>query len=90
MAETTTSPVLPQRRPWRREEYERFGELGLFPPDERLELVDGEVIRKLTQTVAHARGVELAEEALRRVFAEKWIRTRLPLAIGPHDEPSRT
>jgi Uma2 family endonuclease len=77
------------RRRWTRAEYHRAAEMGLFRPDERLELIGGEVIRKMSpQQTPHATSVLLVEEQLRRVFAEGHVvRVQLPLALGEHSEP---
>ena len=45
----------PQRRLWSVEEFERAGELGLFGPEERLELIEQHIISKVTpQSPPHA------------------------------------
>lgn len=79
----------PPRRLWTRAEYHRAGELGLFGPEERLELIAGEVIRKVSpQKSRHATTVSCVNEALRAVFASGWVvRVQLPLAIGDDSEP---
>ena len=38
------SPVAIQTRRWTRQEYERMAELGLFRPEERVQLLDGEIV----------------------------------------------
>jgi hypothetical protein len=38
--------ICPRR--WTRDEYYRAAELGLFRPGERLELLDGEIIQKMS------------------------------------------
>jgi Uma2 family endonuclease len=77
------------RRPMSRQEFERAAEVGLFEPGERLELLGGEVLRKVSpQGTAHATAIQLVEEALRRLFRERHVvRVQLPLALGPSDEP---
>jgi hypothetical protein len=45
MAVVEQSVATVQRRRWTRDEYERFGDLGILGPDERVELIDGEVIQ---------------------------------------------
>jgi len=77
------------RRRWTREEFERATRLGLFRPEERLELIGGEVVRKMSpQESRHATGISLAEEALRRAFPSGHVvRVQLPLALGTHSEP---
>jgi hypothetical protein len=55
-------------RRWTREEYYRAAELGLFRPEERLELLDGEIIRKMTQKPPHAVAVGQAADVLTQAF----------------------
>jgi Uma2 family endonuclease len=79
----------PTRRLFTREEYERAAAAGLFGPDEKLELIAGEVLRKMTpQQSRHASGVYLAQEALHRVFGAGFlVRVQLPLALGSDSQP---
>ncbi len=81
--------LLPEHRLWTREEFERAGEMGLFGPEERLELIAGEVVRKITpQKTPHATSLSLASEALRRIVGpDCHLRDQLPLALGPDSEP---
>lgn len=80
---------LPERRRWTREEFERAGELGLFQPGERLELIGGEVISKVTpQKSPHATAIRLTTRELERVFsAGHDVRVQLPLALSRFSEP---
>jgi Uma2 family endonuclease len=83
----TKERLLPLRR-WTRDEYERLVEQGFFQPEERLELVDGIIIERKAQSRLHARGILLAQDALRSVFAEGFvIRPQMPLALGFDSEP---
>ncbi len=77
------------RRLWTREEYRRALRLGLFRPDERLELIGGEVVQKMSpQQSPHATSVRLTDEALRLAFPQGHdVRVQLPLALSEHDEP---
>lgn len=75
-------------RRWTRQEYERMAETGILVPDERVELLDGEIIRMTPQGARHARAICAAEDALRRVFQVGFhIRVQLPLALEPFSEP---
>lgn len=80
---------LPGRRLLTREEFEQIADSGVFRPEERLELIAGEIITKeLPMKSPHATGVSLAEEALRRVFEKGYVvRGQLPLALSANDEP---
>jgi Uma2 family endonuclease len=61
-------PAAPRRRPVTRAEYERLIDLGFFGPDERLELIEGEIIEKMTQNAAaRHRNSPLAKRAYARI-----------------------
>jgi Uma2 family endonuclease len=73
---------------WTREEYERMAELGLFEPDQRVELIEGVVYDVTPQNSLHSTGVRLAEEALRSVFGRGFdCRVQMPLVLDPDSEP---
>lgn len=77
-----------QVRHWTRAEYDRMVEAGVFPPGERLELIDGEVVTMTPQGSAHASAVSLAEDALRAAFGAGYdVRVRMPLVLDPTSEP---
>jgi Uma2 family endonuclease len=80
----------PRRRRFTRAEFERAVEHGLFGPDERLELIGGEVFEKVSpQKGPHATTIRLVEAALRRAYppSEVVISVQLPLALGDEHEP---
>jgi Uma2 family endonuclease len=63
-------------------------EVGVFPPGERVELIDGEVLQETPQGSLHATALLLAEEALRRAFGgSSHVRVQMPLAVDPSSEP---
>ena len=73
---------------WTREAYERAVEAGVFRPDERLELIEGEIICKMTMNTPHATGIRLLEKYLNRAFAEGFdVRSQLPFALNDRSEP---
>ena len=75
-------------RRFSREEYGRMARAGILRPDERVELIDGEIVRESPQSGPHARGIRAVEETLRRVFTEGYdIRVQLPLALDLLSEP---
>lgn len=75
-------------RRWTRQEYEKMVTAGVFPPGERVELVDGEVLAMTAQGSAHATAVVVAAEALRIAFgAGAHVRVQMPLALDPSSEP---
>jgi len=79
----------PQRRLWTVEEFERAGELGLFGPEERLELIEGEIISKVApQLTPHAFALLRADKALRTILHDDYyLRVQLPMKLGPKSEP---
>lgn len=80
------SAVRPRR--WTREEYERLGELGVLGPDERVELIEGEIFAMPPQGSPHATGIRLSLRALRRAYGEEFdVSSQLPLALGQYSEP---
>ena len=78
--------VKPRR--WTRAEYERMIDAGIFHPDERAELIGGEIIAVAPQKSLHATAVSLAHGTLEIAFgAEYHVRVQLPLALDPDSEP---
>jgi Uma2 family endonuclease len=78
--------VQPKR--WTREEYERLVVLGALGPDDRVQLIDGEIVEMAPQGPGHMTAVTLAAEALRRVFLpDHSVRVQGPLALGAFSEP---
>lgn len=84
-----TTSEFPSRRLWTVEEYNCAAGLGLFGPEERLELIEGEVIQKVSpQKSPHATSIQLVVEALRKSFATGYaIRMQLPIVLGRRSEP---
>jgi Uma2 family endonuclease len=69
-------------------EYEKTIGAGFFAPDERLELIDGDIIRMTPQSCDHAAAVCLAENCLTAAFGPgSTVRPQLPLALDPDSEP---
>ena len=61
---------------------------GVFAPDAKLELLEGEIINMSPQKSRHATAVRLAEEALRMVFGDGFdVRPQLPLSLDAFSEP---
>jgi len=77
-----------QTRRWTREEYDQLIEHGVVREGERIELIEGEIIPKMTQHVPHVVGFSLAEDALRSAFGLGfYVRTAQPLIAGDDSEP---
>ncbi len=70
------------------EEYARMGEAGIFAPDERVELLEGEIIPVSPQDPRHASRVARMNTLLVRCFGDSHeIRVQLPLTLGSQSEP---
>src|SRR5690242_2697738 len=73
---------------WTRVEYERLVDLGAFGPDERLELLGGQLVVREPQGRPHATGIRLVARALRAVFGpDSNIEAQLPIALDEASEP---
>ena len=77
----------PRTRKWTRAEYYRMADLGMFR-DQRVELIEGTIVQMPPQKNPHAIGLGLAEDAARATFGPRhWVRTQLPLHLGPRSAP---
>lgn len=86
MTASHVSGLEPRR--WTRVEYEQMIEHDLFRPEERVELVDGEILRMAAQNSPHMTAVGLVDDALRAAFgAGVHIRAQGPLAVDPMSMP---
>jgi Uma2 family endonuclease len=76
-----------ETRRWRRVEYDRLVELGVFA-GERLELLDGLLVVKEPQGADHASSVEHMAHVLATAFGDGWhARHHAPLALDDDSEP---
>src|SRR5579862_4532263 len=80
--------AIPLRR-WTRTEYNRAAELGLFGPDERLELLDGQIVQKMSpQGTPHSVCLrKIAKWLEDRVGHDFDVRQQLPIALSEESEP---
>jgi Uma2 family endonuclease len=75
-------------RRFKRVEYERLAEVGLFCPGEKVELIDGLLLVREPHGTPHATAITLGLEALRAVFGAGWVvRIQLPIALDEDSEP---
>ncbi len=69
-------------------EYHRMVEAGVFDEDERVELLEGVIVRMSPQNADHSLVVERLNDPLFvRLPADYVIRCQLPLAVSEADEP---
>jgi Uma2 family endonuclease len=90
--QTTVEPGVrfrPKRRRMTRHEFELAGEKGVYGPEERLELIEGEVFAKLSpQLTPHAVANHLAVEELREAFSSGFhVRNQAPMGLSEYNEP---
>jgi len=76
------------RRRWTVDDYHRMAEIGLLGEDDRVELLDGEVVEMSPIGSVHAGLVERVADLLRlRCAGKAQVRTQNPIRIGKHSEP---
>lgn len=73
---------LPRRR-FTREEYHKLAELGILREDERVELIEGEIIKMAPASPEHVAETHSLYDRLRRLFGKSYtVRLQAPLALG--------
>ena len=96
MTRTRTAPetnsegtsVLPERRRFTTAEYHTMSELGILGPEERLELLDGEIFRIAAIGSRHAVCVcFLTEWLIARLIGRALIRVQNPIRLDSGAEP---
>jgi Uma2 family endonuclease len=76
------------RRRFTVDEYDRMGEAGIFSRDDRVELIDGEIVQMTPIGSRHAACVDRLAELLRSVLGQLAIvRVQSPIRLGSHSEP---
>lgn len=65
-----------------------MAEAGILRSEDRVELIDGEILTMSPQRSPHAVAVRLVQEALRAAFGPGFdVRPQLPLTLGDTTEP---
>ena len=82
-------PVLPKpsRYPLSVEMFRKLGELGLFPEDTRLELIEGELIEMSPIGPEHAQAVSKLSRNLQRFETEVYVWGQFPLQLSSRSLP---
>lgn len=77
----------PSPRKFTRDEYYRMGDAGLFQ-DERVELLDGVIVKMSPQQCLHASVLTRINELLHRQLAQTFtLRFQLPIVLNDFSEP---
>ena len=80
----TPSPI----RPITVDEFNRLWNTGFFGPEERVELVEGELIARETMNPPHAAIVGRMHDMLRGALSDQvWVRGQLPVVLSDVTEP---
>ena len=70
------------------EQYEQMGDAGILTEDDRVELIAGYLVRKMTKNEPHSAGCTLTREAISGLIPAGWhLRHRGPVRIPERDEP---
>jgi Uma2 family endonuclease len=81
-------PLQSQPYRWTRQEFEKMTEIGLFSPEARLELIEGEILEMAAHTSHHANAIALVQWHLDPIFRPgHHLRVQLPLAVADDSEP---
>ena len=70
------------------QEYHRMAEAGIFHPEERLELIAGQVIRMSAKGTAHESAITRTERLLHQRLGEQvLLRLQSPIQLDDYSEP---
>lgn len=75
-------------RLWTVNEYHRLSELGLFHPEERLELIEGQIIQMAAKGTAHTSATRRTLKVLRRLLKNQAeVYSQDPVQLNDFSEP---
>ncbi len=84
---TLRQPAVSLRR-WTVAEYYRMAEVGMLGPEERTELIDGQIIQMSPQDPLHASVIRRASKILNRRLGEAVdVCLQLPISLSNDTEP---
>lgn len=69
------------------DEFERMGAAGIFHPDDRLELIEGEIVEMPPIGPPHAGAVAYLSKLLNRRFDDLVVIVQSPIRLGDFSEP---
>ncbi len=75
------------RRPFTVEEYHRLAQVGVVGEDERVELIEGDIIRMPLIGSRHAACVDRLNHLFSRISRDVIVRVQGPLRLGERSEP---
>jgi Uma2 family endonuclease len=69
-------------------DYHRLGELGILKPDQRVELVEGEIVMMPPIDISHAQGTHLSQKKIGHKLDDVFdVRCQQPVDLGLISEP---
>ena len=75
-------------RKWTVKEYHKLGEMGFFHPEERVELLSGNIIKMSAKGTAHTSALGRTDRLLQDLFGNlAWVRMQDPIALDDNSEP---
>ena len=80
-------PVDPPRKRWTRAECVALEDSGLWD-QQRLELVQGELISKMGKKRPHVNALVAVQAWLVRTFGEQFVNPEAPIDVAPEDNPT--
>jgi Uma2 family endonuclease len=86
-APETPRPLVPPRKRWTREQCAPLEASGLLE-QERLELVDGELISKMGKNRPHVNALAMMYRRLMHIFGESFVNSEAPIDVSPEDNPT--
>ncbi|MGK7903577.1 MAG: Uma2 family endonuclease [Hormoscilla sp.] len=70
------------------EEYHRLGEMGIIAPDEKVELIEGQIIKKSAKKTSHSAAVARINILLQKHLGEQvLVRLQDPVRLDDYSEP---
>ncbi|MBE9160325.1 Uma2 family endonuclease [Nodosilinea sp. LEGE 06152] len=86
-ASSLTSADLFLKR-WTVDDYHRMISAGILTPDDRVELLDGQIVEMAPQDPPHASRIDDGGDYLKTLFANRAkVRVQLPITLAPGSEP---
>lgn len=75
-------------RQWTAKEYQKLGEMGFFHPEERVELISGNIIRMSAKGTAHTSATRRTATLLRALLENlAAVYTQDPIALDDNSQP---